>query len=263
LRAGLLVVPQNIHNGFIQGVYPTFKVQIGDHFRSRVGCENNATDCYVVFRLEYQVDSSDIYTFWAFVEKYDGENHPIDIDLSSLAGKDVKFILTVLSAGPASDDRAFWVDPVIYRTNTSLAPVSTSDSTLKGQVFAKKPVTISLYRLDESLVVTSIPDSEGRFNFTVPLGSYLLRVTSGGSLSAQNSITLLSEESPEMPTITLPSGDIDGNNIIDQFDAMTIGMNYNGFSPTAADLNNDGTINLLDLQLLAANYQRSGPIPWQ
>ena len=66
-----------------------------------------------------------------------------------------------------------------------------------------------------------------------------------------------------MSTVTLPAGDIDGNGVIDQFDAMTIGMSYNTAIPPAADLNNDGTINVLDLELLAANYRKAGAIAWQ
>ena len=63
-----------------------------------------------------------------------------------------------------------------------------------------------------------------------------------------------------MPTISLLAGDIDNNDVIDQFDAMTIGMNYNSTTPTAADLNNDGVINVLDLELLAGNYRETGPL---
>jgi hypothetical protein len=66
-----------------------------------------------------------------------------------------------------------------------------------------------------------------------------------------------------MPTISLLAGDIDGNDVIDQFDALTIGINYNLSAPTQADLNNDGTINVLDLEMLAANYRDTGPTPWQ
>ncbi|MDQ3004076.1 MAG: dockerin type I domain-containing protein, partial [Chloroflexota bacterium] len=66
-----------------------------------------------------------------------------------------------------------------------------------------------------------------------------------------------------LPTITLLAGDIDGNNVIDQFDAMSIGMSYNTSTPTSADLNNDGIINVLDLELLAKNYRRRGPVVWE
>jgi hypothetical protein len=66
-----------------------------------------------------------------------------------------------------------------------------------------------------------------------------------------------------MPTISLLAGDIDGNGVIDQLDALTIGINYNGTTPAAADLNNDSTINVLDLEILAENYRQTGPTAWQ
>jgi len=47
--------------------------------------------------------------------------------------------------------------------------------------------------------------------------------------------------------------------VIDQFDALTIGMSYNSSTPEAADLNNDAVINFLDLELLAENYRQTGP----
>ena len=44
---------------------------------------------------------------------------------------------------------------------------------------------------------------------------------------------------------------------------MTIGMSYNTANPSAADLNNDGIINVLDLELLAENYRETGPTVWE
>jgi len=66
-----------------------------------------------------------------------------------------------------------------------------------------------------------------------------------------------------LPPITLIAGDIDNNHVIDQFDALTIGMNYNKAVPAEADLNSDGIINVLDLELLAKNYRKTGPIAWE
>jgi hypothetical protein len=63
--------------------------------------------------------------------------------------------------------------------------------------------------------------------------------------------------------INLLAGDIDGNNVIDQLDALTIGMSYTSSSPAAADLNNDGVIDFLDLELLAENYRKTGPSVWE
>jgi hypothetical protein len=39
-------------------------------------------------------------------------------------------------------------------------------------------------------------------------------------------------------------------------------MSYNAATPPEADLNNDGVINVLDLELLASNYRISAPQNW-
>ncbi|MBE0682789.1 MAG: hypothetical protein IH589_12840 [Anaerolineales bacterium] len=128
-RPGLVTFPQNINNGYIQGIYPVYKVKAGDKFRTLVNCENGATSCYVVFRLDYSLDgSSSIQTFWAFVEKYEGGVYAADIDLSALVGKDVKFILSVLSAGSPAGDRALWVAPHIFNAS-SVAPTVNPSTT--------------------------------------------------------------------------------------------------------------------------------------
>jgi len=123
-RPGLLTFPQNLQDGkgYIQGFYPAFKVQAGDRFRATINCEGGAKNCYVGFELNYQTGSDPIKTFWGpFLERYEGnfydlrENGQLGIDLTPLAGKDVKFILTVRAAGTASGDRALWVGPYIYR----------------------------------------------------------------------------------------------------------------------------------------------------
>jgi hypothetical protein len=127
-RPGLITFPQNIFNGYIQGFYPAYTVKAGDHFRSIVNCEYNATSCYVVFRLDYLTGTStNITTFWAFVEKYDNMYYQADLDLTPLVGQNVKFILTVLSTGSATGDRALWAAPIIY--NASAAPTATFTAT--------------------------------------------------------------------------------------------------------------------------------------
>ena len=56
-QAGMLFAPQNISNGFIQAAYPAIRVVSGDRFQSTIGCEYGATNCYVTYRLDYQIDS--------------------------------------------------------------------------------------------------------------------------------------------------------------------------------------------------------------
>jgi hypothetical protein len=130
-RPGIITFPQNVQNGYIQGFFPAFRVQSGDRFRSVINCEGGATNCYVIFRLDYQTGTDPIRTFWGpFAERYEGRFYNVDVDLSSLAGRDVKFILTVLAAGTATGDRALWVGPHIYRpSGGTVVPATTAAAT--------------------------------------------------------------------------------------------------------------------------------------
>jgi len=132
-RPGIITFPQNVQNGYIQGFFPAFRVQNGDRFRSVINCEAGATNCYVAFRLDYELGGT-IRTFWGpFLERYEGRFYNVDVDLSSLAGNDVKFILTVLAAGVATGDRALWVGPHIYRAGavppTAVSQTATATAT--------------------------------------------------------------------------------------------------------------------------------------
>jgi hypothetical protein len=166
-----------------------------------------------------------------------------------------------------SDTPTFTSTPVESATPTfTSTPLPTTtplpNGTLTGQVLASKPVTVSLYDGTNTLVNSVAANSDGTFSLTAPAGTYSVRATASGFLSAQGSVTLNPASSTSMPTITLLAGDIDSNNVIDQFDALTIGMSYNTNTPAAADLNNDNTINVLDLELLAQNYRATGPSAW-
>ena len=176
---------------------------------------------------------------------------------------------TPTSETPAGTITATSETPVETSTPTSTpvgSPTATAttlpDGTLTGTVLAGKPVTVSLYS-GETLVTSVTADEDGDFSLTAPAGTYTVVATASGFLSAEGSAVITGGGSSTKPTITLPAGDIDGNNVIDQFDALTIGMNYNSATPSAADLNNDGVINVLDLELLAGNYRETGPVVWE
>lgn len=117
---GLLTFPQGITDGYIQGVYPAFTVQSGDRFQSVVNCQYGATGCYVTFQLNYRIDSGPVQTLKTFREKIDGMYYRMDVDLSSLAGRNVNFILKVLATGSPAGDRAVWSGPRIARLGGAL-----------------------------------------------------------------------------------------------------------------------------------------------
>jgi hypothetical protein len=145
----------------------------------------------------------------------------------------------------------------------SPTPTPLPDGTVTGKVIASKPAMVGLYDAG-GLLAASVPvEQDGSFLLTAPAGTYSLVADANGFLTAQASVTLIGGSTITQPDVTLTAGDIDDNNVIDQFDAMTIGMSYNLSEPAAADLNNDGTINVLDLELLARNYRLTGPIAWQ
>lgn len=125
-KAGLLTVPRNAKNGLIRGTYPAFNVQNGDRFSALVNCQYQAYSCDVLFRLDYQIGNGAIHTLGQWHEIYDGLFYPVNVDLSSLAGQNVKFMLVVTANGSPNQDYALWVGPQIIRPGT---PPSTSTPT--------------------------------------------------------------------------------------------------------------------------------------
>jgi hypothetical protein len=156
--------------------------------------------------------------------------------------------------------------PTLAPTLTStpgVSPTPLPDGFVTGKVISSKIATVGLYDSHGVLVISAPTANEGSFQLSAPAGTYSVKATANGFLSAEGSVTLISGSTVTKPTINLLAGDIDGNDVIDQFDAMTIGMSYNTTQPAAADLNNDGIINVLDLELLAQNYRETGPIVWE
>jgi len=177
------------------------------------------------------------------------------------------FTISALAAGQAQINCTGRVSTGGALTEIQIAPATLTinelNGTLVGTVFANKPITVTLYKQNSAVEGTATPDANGNFSIAAPAGSYTVVAVAPGYLKAQGSPVITSGATTTLQAVTLLAGDIDGNDVIDQFDALTIGMNYNLASPSAADLNNDGNIDVLDLELLAANYRQSGALAWQ
>jgi hypothetical protein len=112
----LITHPQLIDNGYISGKFPAYTVQSGEHFYTVLSCKYGVTACDVIFRLNYQITGSNtIQALSTWQVKYDDALTFVDIDLSSLAGKSVQFILTVEANGSPSQDEAIWLAPIIKK----------------------------------------------------------------------------------------------------------------------------------------------------
>ncbi|HJS17134.1 MAG TPA: NBR1-Ig-like domain-containing protein [Anaerolineales bacterium] len=126
---GLLTVPQNKYNGYIQAAYPEFQVQSGDRLQTLVNCEFGATGCYVTFRIDYLLPNGVQKTFWTWKEAHDKRFYRANLDLTPLAGQKVRFVFMLLSSGLAGGDRAIWGSPRIVRTGSTQPPAPPSTLT--------------------------------------------------------------------------------------------------------------------------------------
>lgn len=111
----LVTYPQMISGGTIQGIYPAYHVHTGDHFRSIVGCGYQTDGCDVQMELKYQIGNGAVQTLKSWHERYEGKTVSVDVDLSSLVDKDVKFILSATANASSSHNRAQWLLPRIER----------------------------------------------------------------------------------------------------------------------------------------------------
>ena len=125
----LLMLPPFSASGTIQGTYPDYEVQPGDHLQATVGCEAGATLCSVLFQVSYQNSLGVINDLWSIGEFYDGQLFNLDLDLAPIAGERVKFILEVSSIGDPEGDRALWVAPRIVQISV---PENTPEGTITG-----------------------------------------------------------------------------------------------------------------------------------
>jgi Ig-like domain from next to BRCA1 gene len=106
----LLTAPKLGSDGVIAGTYPTYTVQSGDHFKARLGFILPSGSCgqgRVIFRLAYQ-EGDQGHTVQQWGKSCDGKFVVVDLDLSSLKGKTVRFVLEVLADGSGKDNWAIW-----------------------------------------------------------------------------------------------------------------------------------------------------------
>lgn len=117
--------PETTHDGWIRGIYPSYKVHTNDHFMANVGCLQDSQGCSLKFILQYKKGNA-TYELGEWLENYDGNMTRIDLDLNSLAGNSVQFILKVVNLGKPYRANAFWFVPSIRRVNSTATPKPTS-----------------------------------------------------------------------------------------------------------------------------------------
>lgn len=111
----LFMGPQMINDGVIRGKYPQIRVESGHKFKALIGCARNTSGCDVKIQLDYQIGSGSIQNMATWHEVYDEKFNNVSVSLDSLAGYDVRFILTVLANGSSNNDKVIWLSPRIVK----------------------------------------------------------------------------------------------------------------------------------------------------
>jgi subtilase family serine protease len=135
--------------------------------------------------------------------------------------------------------------------------------TLSGSASMAQPLTFEFRSTgNPSFSRTLTPDASGAFSLTVARGSYNLAIQ--GSKWLRKVVAADASAGPVSGlTVTLTSGDINGDNAVniqdlgllaDAFNATPASPNWNA----NADLNGDGKVNIADLGLLADGFGQRG-----
>jgi hypothetical protein len=123
--------PQAVNNGTISGVYPPYKVKANDHFLAQIGCLHDNKGCSVTFTLDYIQSNGRLKNLGEWYEAYEGGSQIINIDLSSLAGENIQFVLGVIAESKPDQANAYWLAPSIRQvasptpTRTTAPPTAT------------------------------------------------------------------------------------------------------------------------------------------
>lgn len=114
-RPGLLTHPQLVPGGSVAGIYPEIEVQPGYRFQATLGCANNAQVCSVRFQFNYRTGGGAVQNLGQWDMIYEENPRDVSVDLSSLVGKRVQFLLVVQAMGSPNQDEAFWWQPRIAK----------------------------------------------------------------------------------------------------------------------------------------------------
>jgi hypothetical protein len=118
-------------------------------------------------------------------------------------------------------------------------------------------------------------DNNGTFQFpSMPGGLYTFRADYPGYLVSEKTGVSISATTIDLGTTTLRGGDVNGDNAINIYDVVKIvnkfgqsGVAVRGATCSdpdeAADINNDGLVNIRDLTITTGNWGLVGPLPWQ
>lgn len=110
--------PQWVTDGVITGTYPAYTVVSGERFKAKIGflalSDGTCGAGNVKFQVNYR-EAGLTKPLGEWTDTCDGTLKDLDVDLGSIAGKTVQFVLAALANGSAGQDLAVWVSPQVAR----------------------------------------------------------------------------------------------------------------------------------------------------
>ena len=113
--------------------------------------------------------------------------------------------------------------------------------------------------------LSTTTDSDGRFALpNTPTGSRTVRASAPGFLDAELTVNVSPGQLSTLPAATLLAGDVNEDGTIDLLDLVAVGSVYRQCPPAIplADITGDGCVDLWDLVLVGMNYGKTAPMPW-
>ena len=121
---------------------------------------------------------------------------------------------------------------------------------------------------DGVVVASDTTDASGNFTLDdlTPEDTYEVSASMYPYLDSANGSVVAGEVCTDLGATKLLGGDVvppqaEEQDIIDMFDIAYIAFRFLG-ADTTADVNGDSVVNILDLTVAAANFERTGPTPW-
>ena len=113
--AALETHPQWIDDGMIGGRFPLIEVKEGYRIKAKVGCLFGGTACSFKYQITYRIEGGALQLLTQGTLKYDDVPKDLDVDISSLKGKQVNFSLVGLANGSSEQDWIIWLYPRIMK----------------------------------------------------------------------------------------------------------------------------------------------------
>ena len=115
-RSGWALVtgPKKTSDGRITGTYPKYTIEDKDHFKAKLGFQENCQDGQVTFQFGFK-EGDALQKLDEWKKSCDGILIHVDVDLSAYRGKEVQFVLDVLADGSPVNDLVVWGSARIER----------------------------------------------------------------------------------------------------------------------------------------------------